>query len=140
MTFVDNIFRAAFHESGHCCAALHYGLPLRSCWIANDGTGLTTYCRQFGRAEARVWTISAYAGPEAEADAFLDPGDGDAADFATIDRMLERLRLDWDECQLGMLKFEAQILVCRLRSRIAAVAGELIRYGRLTAAQIERVR
>jgi hypothetical protein len=140
MTTVDNIFRAAFHEAGHVVAALHYGLPLREVYIRHDGSGLTTYCRQFGRAEARVWTISAYAGPASEDLAFLYCKTVDAADMAAIERMLQRLGLDWDECRLGMLRFEAQILVQRFRPRIAAIAGGLIQHGRLTAAQIERIR
>jgi hypothetical protein len=80
-TKLDNLFRSAFHEAGHAVTALHLNLPLRDVCIRNDGSGLTTYCRQFGRAEARCWTISAYAGPAAEDDAFLYSRTVDAADL-----------------------------------------------------------
>jgi hypothetical protein len=51
---------------------------------------------------------------------------------------LHRLDLDWDELRLGMLRFEAQFLVQRLRPRIHHVAAALVEHRHLTADQIAR--
>jgi hypothetical protein len=51
----------------------------------------------------------------------------------SIINMMRTLALDWDECRLAMLKFEAEILVARFRQRIHRVAGGLIEHGLLTS-------
>jgi hypothetical protein len=132
MTTLDKMYRVAIHESGHCCAALHYRLPLREVVIRDDASGYAAYGR-WRRADAEAWTICAYAGPEAEKDLFLDGGADEAGDLHAIDAMLGRLGLDWDARRLATLRFESQILVQRLRPQIAAVAGGLIEHGALSA-------
>ena len=87
----------------------------------------------------RSVTITAYAGPEAENDLFVDGGADDGGNSLAIIAMLRRLKLDWKECKLAVLRFEAQFLVQRLRPRIRAVAHALIEHGSLTAAQVAEV-
>jgi hypothetical protein len=59
--------------------------------------------------------------------------------LVAINKMMRTLSLDWDESRLGELRCQARKLVVRSGPRIRAVAGELIQYGCLTAAQIERI-
>jgi hypothetical protein len=132
MTTLDKMYRVAQHEAGHATAALHYRLPLREVVINSDGTGYTAYAR-WRRADAEAWTVTAYSGPEAEKDLFLDGSADEAGDLLAIDSMLGRLGLDWDARRLATLRFESQILVQRLRPRIAAVASGLIEHGALSA-------
>ena len=53
-------------------AALHFRLPLLEVSIRDDGTGRTSYCHHLGLAECERWTITTFAGPEAEIDMFGD--------------------------------------------------------------------
>jgi hypothetical protein len=137
MTTLDKMYRVAIHESGHCCAALHYRLPLREVVIRDDASGYAAYGR-WRRADAEAWTICAYAGPEAEKDLFLDGGADEAGDLHAIDAMLGRLGLDWDARRLAALRFQSQILVARFRPRIHRVAAALVEHRHLTADQIAR--
>jgi hypothetical protein len=56
--------------------------------------------------------------------------------LVAIIAMLRRLRLDWDDRRLAMLKFEAELLVKRLLPRIQRVAHAVIEHRSLAAAQV----
>jgi hypothetical protein len=128
--------RAAAHEAGHAVAAVHFELPLKEVLIRDDGTGHTSYLTWLGRAEAECWAISNYAGPAAERDLFWDRRGGDTRDLLAIDNMIRRLGLGWDQWRLATLRFDAQLLVARLRPRIRAVAVALVQHRHLTAAGV----
>jgi hypothetical protein len=127
--------RAAFHEAGHAVAAVHYRLPIREVVIREDGSGNTSYACHLGLAEAERWTITTYAGGEAEFDEFRDRR-GDRFDLLAIDNMLERLQLDWDESRLADLRRQARRLVERERHGIRVVADALIRHRHLSATDV----
>jgi hypothetical protein len=60
----------------------------------------------------------------------------DSRDLIAINNMIQRLRLDWGERRLGALRFDAQLLVARLRPRIRRVAAALVEHRRLSASAI----
>jgi len=68
-------------------AALHFRLPLLEVVIREDGSGSTSYCRNFGPAEAERWTITTFAGGEAEHDMFGDRR-ADNGDLRAINAMM----------------------------------------------------
>ena len=125
--------RAAAHEAGHAVAALHYELPLKEVLVRPDGTGATRYARSLGRAEAELRTIVIFGGPAAERDLFPFDSCADTRDLRAIDEMIERFGLDWGARRLASLRFDAQLLVKRLRPRIRRVAAALIERRRLSA-------
>ena len=126
--------RAATHESGHCVAALHFALPLREVFIRDDGTGGTRYARRLSSAELSSWTVTAFAGPEAEIAVY---GDADErGDLLVIERMLRRRRLDWPHGVLARYRRRATVLVERERVAIAIVAEALLQHRRLDGRQI----
>ncbi len=138
LPLAERLARAAVHESGHAAAALHFGLPLREVLIREDGSGSTRYhCRGPEMAEASA--ITNFSGAEAERDVFLDWHGGDSRDRCNIDEMIAQFGLDWDQRRLATLRFEAQILVGRLRPRIQRVACELVRSRHLTASAVAGV-
>jgi hypothetical protein len=85
--------RTAFHESGHCIAALHSSLPLLRVLIRTDGSGVTQYARRLGPAEIECWALTLFAGPLAEADRFGSASF--AGDEQTAAAALAALGLDW---------------------------------------------
>lgn len=130
--------RAAIHEAGHAVAALYFGLPLTAVQIRTDGSGLTSYAHWLGRREAARWTITTFAGSEAERDAFGDElrshGDRHA-----VSAMLDKLGLDWDQNRLGALRTRARHLVERERDRIARLADALVEQRYLTGEAVAEV-
>jgi len=102
--------RTAVHESGHAIAALYYELPLFAVWICDDGTGRTSYCRRLGRAEAERYTITAFAGDEAEHDLFVYRQPSDLGDLSGIAAVMRRLDLNWGEERLDALRGGARRL------------------------------
>ncbi len=138
LPLAERLARAATHESGHAVAALHYELPLYQVVIFGDGTGVTNYSRRLMRDEAEAYVITAFAGDISEHDLFYDRQYADYDDRAGIARMIQRLDLDWGERRLGALRFDAQLLVERLRPRIRAVAAALLQRRHLTAEDVAR--
>ncbi len=76
MSNVTQLQLAGVHEAAHATAALCLMLPLRCVFIRDDGSDGTAYTRRLSWGEVDRWTISAYAGPEAER---LIYGDADEA-------------------------------------------------------------
>jgi hypothetical protein len=136
LPLAGRLLRASVHESGHSCAALFYGLPLKEALIRPDGTGFTRYHHSLGPDMAERRAIVIFSGPAAERDLFPFGGCADTRDLHNIGEMVERFGLTWDEFELGRLKFEAQFLVQRLRPRIHRVAAALVEHRHLTAAAI----
>ena len=61
------VVRAAFHESAHAIAAMHYTLGPSEVMIApSGGCGLTRYSRLFGPGETEVWLVTALCGGASE--------------------------------------------------------------------------
>jgi len=119
------LYRAAYHEAGHCIAALRFALPLLEVVIHPDGTGCTKYARRLGVGEVERWAVSAFAGIEAEVDRF-----GNAPieeDQHAIARALAALGLDWGEPRLDGFRERARALVREERRAIGTVAAALLR-------------
>jgi hypothetical protein len=119
------LYRAAYHEAGHCVAALRFALPLLEVVIHPDGTGCTKYARRLGVGEVERWAVSAFAGIEAEVDRF-----GNAPieeDQHAIARALAALGLDWGEPRLDGFRERARALVREERRAIGTVAAALLR-------------
>ena len=139
LPLAERLLRAAVHESGDAVAALHFGLPLKEALIRENGSGSTRYHHGLGPELAESRAIVIFSGASAERDAFpLVDSCHDSRDLHNIDEMVERFNLTWGEFELGRLKFEAQFLVQRLRTRIHRVASALVQHRRLTADQIEQ--
>lgn len=132
----DNLLRrVAWHESGHVVAALYYKLPLREVRICDDGTGLTSYQHWLGLAECERWTITTFAGGEAEFDLFGD-WRADNGDLRAIGNMLYALQLSWGDDKLAELRRQARRLVKRERGHIGMMADALLRHRYLTLAAL----
>jgi hypothetical protein len=139
LALVGRLLRASIHESGHAVTALFFDLPLRDALIRPDGTGSTRYHHHsLGPDLAESRAIVILSGAAAERDLFPFGSCQDSRDLYNIGEMIERFGLDWGEFEMGRLRFEAEVLVERLRPRIRAVAAGLVQHRHLTAEQIAR--
>jgi hypothetical protein len=137
LPLAERLLRAAIHESGHCVTALRYRLPLKEAWVNDDGTGRTRFSRSCLTPQTiEEWFKMSFAGRAAEEDLYMDYRGGDGIDQHRRADALQRLGLDWDACRVGMLKFEAEVLVGHLRPRIQRVAAALVEHRHLSADQI----
>jgi hypothetical protein len=87
--------------------------------------GCTRYSRRFvGTGEVECWTVTAFAGIEAEVDRF-----GSApieSDEWAIAQMIERLGLHWTESNFGRFRQRARTLVREERRSIRVLADALL--------------
>lgn len=125
---------ASVHEAAHATAALSLMLPLRCVFVRDDGTGGTAYTRRLSWGEVDRWTISAYAGPEAERLVYADADEG--GDLRVIAAMLRRLHLDWSDNLLAEYRCKARSLVEREQHAIMVLADELLCHRHLTADEV----
>jgi hypothetical protein len=131
--------RKSFHEAGHCCAAIVYGIPVISVTITNDTPHLhrARYCPPAGIGLECMTTLC-LAGPAAE-EFFCGPiTDGsDRIDIEMARRYLARrfdlLRI---EVELGRARDAAGRLVKDQQQRIRAIAAALLERGTLSGEDI----
>lgn len=119
--------RAAVHEAAHSVVAHLHFLPLAQVWINDAGGGRTAYQRWLTVAEAEAWSLSLFAGEEAERDRHGSvPSEASAGDLRALAAMIERLGLNWNAARLADFRMRARDLVRDHRKAIDAVAAELL--------------
>jgi hypothetical protein len=94
-----NSFSAAASLAFNAATA-RYRFEIRRVLIRDDGSGVVKYARWLGRSDAVSWTVTAFAGGEAECCLYPDRR-GDAGDLAAIRAMMARLGLAWGESVLS---------------------------------------
>jgi hypothetical protein len=133
--------RTAYHEAGHCVAALQFGIPIISVTIENDaGQLLRGHYRE--RADLALECIVTFclAGPAAE-ELFCGPV-ADGSDRADYEMARHYLARQYDSLKVGAevarLREAARRLVCTAwaQRRIPRIADALLRHGTLTGDEI----
>jgi len=130
---IEQIERAAYHESGHACANIFFGSVIDHVWIDADGHGCCV--RSWFQPHEFTEAICSLAGPTAEAMLTSEPAElrgEDARNYAKC-----ALRLSRDDL-LGARDF-TRAIVTHQWPHIARLAGVLLMARRLDGESVARI-
>jgi hypothetical protein len=86
-----HLSKAAYHEASHVAVAHAFHLPIKSVWIAVDGSGYVKYTRRFHYPDIEVWIIATLAGGIVERERWASAADG--GDMRAIENMVRDMRI-----------------------------------------------
>lgn len=135
--------RRSFHEAGHCCCAIQFGIPIIS--VTNNSTTPHMlrghYCAPSGDIGVGVMATLCLSGPASET--FFCGRIDDGSDATDIAMAREYLSRRYDALRIGTEltrhRDAAERLVRDQAQRIQQIADALLRHGTLSGEQLSSI-
>lgn len=136
--------RRAYHEAGHCVAAIQYSVPIKACTIKDGYAGMfrDTYQPPSVSIGVEVLSVLCLAGPAAETLFCGPPPPNDTGDRIDVEMARRYLAQRYDASkilfELGRARDSAERLVASpwAKERITRIAAALLKHTTLNSQDI----